>query len=158
MNCRNATLRNAALQRDQWKCCNCNSPAEHAHHVVPLVYGGRDVVGNLVSLCSTCHGAVHGLDMAHHKTLSAVGMAKAKARGVKLGGLRPGTMKANRARKERALVAVEKLRPVLAPMASTNMSLRAMAEALAAAGITTRNGLAVSPSTVKLQLQRLGLR
>jgi hypothetical protein len=85
-------------------------------------------------------------------------MAKAKARGVKFGGLRPNTMKANRARKERALVAVESLRPVLAPMAAAGMSLRAMAEALAVAGITTRKGLTVSPSTVKLQLQRLGLR
>jgi len=47
---------------------------------------------------------------------------------------------------------------VLAPMAATGMSLREMSAALAAAGTTTKAGNPWSPSTVKLALERLGLR
>ena len=81
----------------------------------------------------------------------------AKERGVKLGGLRPGTMTRNAMAKERAITEAETLRPLLAPMAAQGYSLRRMAEALAAAGTVTRNGQPLSASTVKLHLQRLEL-
>jgi DNA invertase Pin-like site-specific DNA recombinase len=84
-------------------------------------------------------------------------LAAAKARGVQLGGLRPNTITRNDAAKAKAAAEAEKLRGVLAPMAAAGMSLRQMSEALAGAGRTTRNGSPLSPSTVKLQLQRLGL-
>ena len=84
-------------------------------------------------------------------------LAAAKERGVKLGGLRPGTLTRNDAAKDRATAEAEKLRPLLAPMAAQGYSLRRMAEALAAAGKTTRNGRQMSASTVKLHLQRLEL-
>ena len=152
-----SALRRAALDRDASTCCNCGAPADHAHHVIPLARGGRDVLSNLVSLCAPCHGAVHGLDLAHHRELTRAGLAAAKARGVKLGGIRPNTITENKAAKDKAIANAEQLRPVLAPMAAAGCSLRRMSEALAAAGKTTRNGKPLSPSTVKLQLQRLGL-
>ena len=43
-------------------------------------------------------------------------------------------------------------------MAAAGMSLREMSAALAAAGTTTKAGNPLSPASVKLQLQRLGLR
>jgi DNA invertase Pin-like site-specific DNA recombinase len=84
-------------------------------------------------------------------------LAAAKARGVKLGGLRAGTLTRNDAARDRATTAAEQLRPLLEPMAAAGYSLRRMAAALAAAGCTTRNGKPLSASTVALQLQRLGL-
>lgn len=85
-------------------------------------------------------------------------LAAAQARGVKLGGLRANTISRNGAARERAQAGAERLRPVLAPMAAAGMSLREMSAALAAAGTTTKAGNPLSPSSVKLQLERLGLR
>ena len=84
-------------------------------------------------------------------------LAAAKARGVKLGGLRANTATRNDAARERAQAGTERLRPVLAALQAQGASLRDMAQALAQAGTTTRNGKPLSPSSVKLHLQRLGL-
>ena len=86
------------------------------------------------------------------------GLAAAKDRGVKLGGLRAGTTARNDAARERAQAGAEKLRPVLAALQAQGASLREMSAALAAAGTTTAKGKPLSPSSVKLQLERLGLR
>ena len=84
-------------------------------------------------------------------------LAAARARGVKLGGLRPGTITRNDAARDRATAESEKLRPVLAPMHARGESLRTMARALAGLGITTRSGQTLSPSGVKNHLRRLAL-
>ncbi len=84
-------------------------------------------------------------------------LAAAKARGVKLGGLRPGTIRENAAAAAKATAAAEALRPLLVPMVAAGYSLRRMSEALAAAGTVTAKGSPLSASTVRLQLQRLGL-
>lgn len=84
-------------------------------------------------------------------------LAAARARGVKLGGLRPNTRTRNDEARHRAQAGAERLRPLLAALHAQGASLRQMAEALHAAGTTTRNGRPLSPSTVRLQLQRLGL-
>ena len=84
-------------------------------------------------------------------------LAAAKARGVKLGGLRQNTLTRNDAAREKAQAGAERLRPVLTALAAQGASLRQMADALAAAGTTTKAGKPLSPSSVKLQLQRLGL-
>jgi len=85
-------------------------------------------------------------------------LAAAKARGVKLGGLRPNTLTRNDAARDRALASTERLRPILTAMAAQGASLRGMSSALAAAGTITKTGQPWSPSTVKLALERLGLR
>lgn len=158
MGARTAQLQREALQRDGWSCCNCGAPAEHAHHVVPLARGGRHVLGNLVSLCGTCHGAVHGLDLLNHRELTRAGLAAAKARGVKLGGLRPNTMRENVVAKAKAAERAERLRSVLAPMHAQGASLREMARALAAAGTTSRKGAPLAAVQVARLLDRLELR
>jgi DNA invertase Pin-like site-specific DNA recombinase len=84
-------------------------------------------------------------------------LAAAKARGVQLGGKRPGTIEENAAAKARATADAERLRPVLAPMIAAGLSLRAMAAALAGAGTVSRSGAALGPSQVARILQRLGL-
>jgi DNA invertase Pin-like site-specific DNA recombinase len=84
-------------------------------------------------------------------------LAAAKARGVKLGGLRPNTIKTNEAAKAKAAVSAEQLRGVLAPMVAAGMSLRAMSEALASIGRTTKSGAPLSATQVKRSITRLGL-
>ena len=85
------------------------------------------------------------------------GLAAAKASGVKLGGLRPGTLRENARAKEAAASRSEALRPILAPLAAEGASFGAMALALYDAGTRTAKGEALSRSAVKRHLQRLGL-
>jgi hypothetical protein len=84
-------------------------------------------------------------------------MAAAKARGSRFGGVNSGTIRENQAARDRATAEAEKLRGVLAPMVSEGLSLRQMAEALAGAGKTTRNGTALSPGQIKRTIIRLNL-
>jgi DNA invertase Pin-like site-specific DNA recombinase len=84
-------------------------------------------------------------------------LAAAKARGVKLGGTRPGTLRENAASKAAAAGRSEALRAVLAPMAAAGMSLRQMAEALYGAGTRTAAGQPLSPTQVRRHLERLEL-
>jgi DNA invertase Pin-like site-specific DNA recombinase len=84
-------------------------------------------------------------------------LAAAKARGVKLGGLRANTRTRNDEARDRATAKAEALRPVLAPMAAAGMSLRQIAAGLAAAGTTDRKGQPLAPIQVSRILQRLEL-
>ncbi|MBU6353764.1 MAG: recombinase family protein [Cyanobacteria bacterium REEB498] len=85
------------------------------------------------------------------------GLATAKARGKRLGGLRPGTVRENARAKEAAASRSEALRPILAPLAAEGASFGEMARALYAAGTRTAKGEALSRSAVKRHLERLGL-
>ena len=155
---RNFHLRNKCIEEANNECANCGQTASQAHHVVPLILGGFDKLSNLVALCEECHGKVHGTKLSNHSELTRKGLNQARERGVKLGGIRPKTITRNDEAKERALAAAERLRPLLSPMVAQGASLRQMAAALANAGCTTRNGKPLSPSTVALHLDRLGLR
>jgi len=84
-------------------------------------------------------------------------LAAAKARGVKLGGTRPGTITENARAKQEAAQRSQGLRPILAAMVAQGASLRSMAAALAAAGTTTAKGQPLSPTQVRRHLERLGL-
>ena len=85
-------------------------------------------------------------------------LAAAKARGVKLGGLRAGTLTRNDAARDRATAEAEKLRGVLAPMAAAGLSLRQMAAALAGAGKVNSKGAPLAAVQVARLLDRLELR
>lgn len=58
-------LADACKQRAGYKCQRCgksflhNKLALHAHHIVPLSKGGRNVLANLIALCEDCHGKEH---------------------------------------------------------------------------------------------------
>jgi 5-methylcytosine-specific restriction endonuclease McrA len=53
-------LRNEVLRRDGWKCqlCGTRSGLE-VHHKEFRSHSGGDSEENLISLCSSCHNAVH---------------------------------------------------------------------------------------------------
>ena len=82
-------------------------------------------------------------------------LAEAKARGVKLGGLRDKTMQRNIALKKNAQDRAEKLRNIVEPMIKDDLSLRGMAKALNEAGITTARGGAWSAPQVSRIVDRL---
>tara|TARA_E500000318_G_C3413320_1_gene154463 strand:+ start:123 stop:560 length:438 start_codon:yes stop_codon:yes gene_type:complete len=66
------------------KCFECETTEDlHEHHVVPKSRGGTKTV----TLCYQCHMKAHGRTGKglNHKKLTREGLARAKARGVKLG-------------------------------------------------------------------------
>ena len=86
------------------------------------------------------------------------GLQRAKERGVKLGGVRPGIEKANAARRSQATEAAEKLRGLLTPMVERGDTLRAMGEALETARILTTGGSSNwNPAQVSRAVKRLQL-
>lgn len=65
------TRRKKVYRRDDYTCQNCGAQggpkgnAElHAHHIVPKSKGGTHQLGNLKTMCSRCHKAIHGNSMA----------------------------------------------------------------------------------------------
>jgi hypothetical protein len=57
---RNPTLKKNVLKRDQYTCKKCGETDEtgnilHVHHIVPLCFGGKDEMENMITLCGNCH-------------------------------------------------------------------------------------------------------
>jgi 5-methylcytosine-specific restriction endonuclease McrA len=49
--------RQLVLNRDNWTCVYCGSPANEVDHVIPRNHGGFDLPSNLVASCSRCNNA-----------------------------------------------------------------------------------------------------
>ncbi len=118
------------------------------HHLVPRGEGGSDDERNLITLCCDCHLKLHerrrnGVYNASERT--RVGLAAAKARGVKLG--RQEVADVNR---EAAAARDASLRPILEELA--HLSSRA-----AATEIERRGFGKFSYKTVTRARARLGL-
>jgi DNA invertase Pin-like site-specific DNA recombinase len=82
-------------------------------------------------------------------------LQEAKARGVKLGGLRDTTMKRNEVVKAQAQQRAEAWRGVVEPLHATGKSLREIADALNSAGIKASRGGNWHPQAVSRVLDRL---
>ena len=86
------------------KCRNCGSTKSiEYHHIIPLVFGGKDVLSNIVPICSDCHALIHfgKTGQISHSEATKRGMMKAKQRGKQLGrkcGTTVETTKAVRAK------------------------------------------------------------
>jgi 5-methylcytosine-specific restriction endonuclease McrA len=55
-------LRLACYRRDKWKCQNPNCGNRnglHPHHIEWKGKGGKDELGNLVTICWRCHSDIH---------------------------------------------------------------------------------------------------
>jgi hypothetical protein len=76
------------------KCCNCGSAINLMyHHIVPLVYGGKNIISNIACVCEKCHSFIHHDGASYynnHAELIRKGIAKAKNAGIKI-GLKKGT-------------------------------------------------------------------
>lgn len=82
-------------------------------------------------------------------------LAAAKAKGRKLGGVRPKTEARNEAIQRDALAFAMKVKPIIEPMRSAGSTLQAIASALDASGVTTARGGNWTPMQVKRVLERL---
>ena len=75
------------------KCCNCGSEKDlQYHHIVPLSFGGNNIISNICCLCYQCHSKIHfGKEKnINHSEATKAGLQRAKERGVQL-GLKKGT-------------------------------------------------------------------
>jgi ATP-dependent DNA helicase RecQ len=55
------SLRQQVLRRDGWRCQSCGTMANlEVHHKEFRNHSGDDSEENLITMCSTCHSAVHG--------------------------------------------------------------------------------------------------
>jgi DNA invertase Pin-like site-specific DNA recombinase len=82
-------------------------------------------------------------------------LKEAKARGVKLGGLRDKTMKRNEVLQAQADDRARKLEGIVRPLREADASLREIAEALNGAGLETPRGGQWHPTSVMRLLERI---
>lgn len=55
-----AVMKSAMMERDRHRCVHCGATQSlELHHYVQVAYGGKNFTGNLVTLCATCHSALH---------------------------------------------------------------------------------------------------
>ncbi len=82
-------------------------------------------------------------------------LAEAKAKGVKLGGLRDKTNERNKEVQRRAKERADKVAKVIIPLRDQGLSLRAIANALNASGVPTARGGNWQASQVQRTLSRI---
>lgn len=82
-------------------------------------------------------------------------LAEAKARGTKLGGLRPKTEERNKAIQANAKARADKVARTVQPLRAQGATLREIAEALNTSGVATARGGRWQASQVKRVLERL---
>ena len=130
-------------------CCNAEVESVHKHHIVPKVLGGLDIPTNIVECCESCHGKIHGRDMTNHRELTIEGLRKAKARGVQLGGARPGNEARHAAVKAVADGHADRVRSVIQSYRNNGASYRSIAAHLNQLEIATARGGEWFASTVR---------
>jgi 5-methylcytosine-specific restriction endonuclease McrA len=55
-------LRERVLRRDGWRCQFCGSRRNlEVHHQQFRSYSGEDVAENFITLCTSCHSAIHSI-------------------------------------------------------------------------------------------------
>lgn len=82
-------------------------------------------------------------------------LREAKARGVRLGGLRDATMKRNEVVRQNADARAQRLAGIVRPLRDADASLRDIAAALNGAGLETPRGGQWHPATVARLIERL---
>ncbi|MEQ8966773.1 MAG: recombinase family protein [Azospirillaceae bacterium] len=83
------------------------------------------------------------------------GLAAARARGKRLGGLRPSTRSRNESATAAARERAERLRHIVEPLRRSGATLQGIADALDAAGVRTARGGRWAPQTVANLLKHL---
>jgi 5-methylcytosine-specific restriction endonuclease McrA len=65
------TLRQQVLRRDNWRCQSCGTMSNlEVHHQQLRSHSGADAEENLITLCTACHGKMHGRNVKScHRSL-----------------------------------------------------------------------------------------
>jgi 5-methylcytosine-specific restriction endonuclease McrA len=76
--------RRMTLRRDGSQCVICGNAAEQVDHLLPVRWGGADVLVNLQSVCARCHRlkTQDEQQIGRHRTPGAVAAHVKKWRGV----------------------------------------------------------------------------
>lgn len=127
------------------ECFECGKPATEDHHVIPQSLGGTKTV----PLCGGCHNLAHGDHHTRrddHKELTKAGIARARARGQKLGAHLNGEAAA-RGRvaavakiSDNAILFAESIVDAILPLKNADMTLNGIAQELNSRGIKTARG------------------
>jgi hypothetical protein len=61
--------RSQVIVRDGRKCILCGQDSQelHVHHHVYRAHGGKDTLGNMMTLCKLCHGSLFNHDLVHKR-------------------------------------------------------------------------------------------
>jgi hypothetical protein len=129
------------------KCLLCDSITDlHIHHVKPRLLGGTDDDSNLVTVCKMHHELLHSTDHATStSTLTKIGLAKARERGVLLGNrtnLKEAQAKGVAAVKAKADAFALRARGAIQALRKVGMTFSAIAEHFNLLGVpTAKNGI-----------------
>ncbi|WP_425755100.1 HNH endonuclease [Ihubacter sp. rT4E-8] len=62
----NNIIRLAVLERDNFRCVSCGASDNlQVHHKQHRKNGGKDTLGNLITLCAVCHARQHEGEPVH---------------------------------------------------------------------------------------------
>lgn len=133
-------------------CCACGGreSLEH-HHLVPRSEGGPDTEINLLTLCCTCHGLVHGVVRRDISSLTKAGLARARERGVVLGNprIREIAIQGTAAASARLQAKREAIEPVVMQILGDLQCTKQAADALNHRGVKTVSGNPWTARTVR---------
>ena len=138
-------------------CIECGAVEDvHEHHIIPRSRGGNATV----PLCYSCHLKAHGLNDKglNHGRLVSEGMARAKARGVKLGNPNAANdvKLAQDGNRERGKASVEYYLPIIQDAQKLGCkSLREISEKMNSWGVKSPRGGKISHTFIKSILDRL---
>jgi len=138
-------------------CQGCKQEVQnfHRHHIVPKALGGVDEDCNIAILCEPCHGKVHNRRFLDHSHLTKVGLERAKARGIKLGGNRPNNQARHVAVKKLVDQNALRVSNLIKGYRRSGKSYRYIAEQLNELSIATARGGKWFASTVRNYEKRL---
>lgn len=73
------------------ECCNCGQTTNlEYHHIVPLSFGGNDILTNYCCLCYGCHSLIHfgKRKNINHSEATKKGIEKARLNGKQIGAVK----------------------------------------------------------------------
>lgn len=139
------------------KCFECETAEDlQQHHVVPKSRGGTKTV----TLCHSCHMKAHGRDSKglDHSRLTKEGLARAKARGVKLGNPRwkESLPKGRSKLRAKGKATADKYMPIIEGIRNNGItSYRGIAKEMNRLGIKSPKGKNVSAALVRSVILRI---
>jgi len=132
-------------------CVACgNTENLHQHHLVPRSVGGSDDESNLITLCNSCHGKIHGITKEWNLTkLTKEALWRKKAKGERTGSIPYGFNVADDGIKLIKNAHEQEAIDYCIEAKKDGYSLREIADLLIEQGFKNRVGNAFNAKTIK---------